>query len=1114
MYQSKARMIFLALVFAGIVLSICNRAIAQAVSSASISGRVVDPVSAVVVGAKIKVTALDTGLVHETESNSEGLYNLPNLPVGPYTLQVAQQGFQTFVQSGIVLRVNDSVQINVSLTVGLATESIEVQSDISMVQTQQNNISQVIDQRRIVELPLNGRDVTQLITISGASVNHSDGTNTGNKSFLTAQSISVAGGAGNQTNYLLDGGDNNDSFTNVNLPFPFPDALQEFSVETNTLPARNGLHPGGLVNAVTKSGSNQVHGSAFYFVRNYLLNGINYFSTRQDSLKRNQFGGTIGGHVIRDKLFYFGGYQGSRIRQDPSSTAVNIPTAAALAGDFSVLDGVCTNRAITNPVTGESLPSKKIDPSYFDPAALNLVSHLPVSSADQCGRVYYGVPVKSNETQYITRVDYNMNAKHSLFGRYFYDDYQLAAYFSPENILVTTGTGNSQRVQSLTLGDTYIFSPSLVNSLHFTFSRRRIDRGPGSEGINAASLGVQNIYQGTPNYLQLSVTNGGFSTGSGSGALGIFNVNSFQETDDIDWTKGKHQFAFGVDIIRTQDNVNSHYEDNGWFQFSGQYSGDSLLDFLTGKMYRYEQTMPQQIAYRQTLVELYAQDTFHVTPKLVLNAGLRWEPTLYPQDYFNRGSTFSRDAYDAGQKSQVYVNAPAGSFFYGDSGVSKSFTQNTYTNLSPRVGLVYNPDGEGKTTFRAGGAVMYDSLATYLTYRVSANNLPFGVTITNQSGPYQFSNPWSSYSGGNPFPFPSKPDKDFNRFTVGASQVLLPNHIKPVTMYQWNVGMQHQFSSDWIFTLSYLGNRSIHMMLGNEINPAVYIPGTWTGPGSCGALTASPGVGKPCSSTGNTQARRVLNLANPTQGAAYGTQVIAYDNAFSSYHGMLVAVEHRFAKNYSVLANYTWSKCMFTGAIISLGVEGTIMDPNNPRADYGPCTYDATNILNVTGVVSSNVKSGNRVVRSLLNNWQVAPILRYQSGLPFNPTVGKDNSLNGVGLDRPNRTEVNPYTNAGHTSKLYQYIAVGSYTANPAGTFGNAGKNSLRAPGYFDIDAAVSRNFALYERLHLQLRFEAFNVLNHPNFNAPVTSISAANFGQVTSAQDPRILQAAAKFTF
>src|SRR4051794_33091605 len=535
---------------------------AQAVSNATVTGRVTDAQGAVIPDARIQIAGVNTGAVYSAVTNADGIYTVPGLPIGAYTVQATVPGFQTYVQTGIGLRVGDNVQINIPMKVGAVAEKVEVSANAGLVQTQQNTISQVIDQQRIVELPLNGRDPTELITISGASINKSDGTNTGSKSFFSSQSISIAGGAGNTTNYLLDGGDNNDSFTNVNMPIPFPDALAEFSVETSTLPARYGLHPGGVVNAVTKSGTNRWHGDLFEFLRNGDANAINYFAPRQDSLKRNQFGGTIGGRIIRDRLFFFAGFQQSYIRQDPSSSTAFVPTAAALAGDFSQLNGPgCqakgVTRVVNDPTTGVPLPGNRITPTLFDPPSIKLANYLPQSS-DPCGKVSFGIPVQSDETQIIGRVDWIISPRHSLYGRYFSDAYNLAAFFDPHDILVTSTTGNDEHAQTFVLGDTFTFSPTTVNSLHLTVGRRRNDRGTNPNGINAASLGVQNIYQGTKYFLQLAVNNGGFAIGCGTCALGRFPITSFQAANDVDVLRGKHQIAFGVDILRTRDGQDNH----------------------------------------------------------------------------------------------------------------------------------------------------------------------------------------------------------------------------------------------------------------------------------------------------------------------------------------------------------------------------------------------------------------------------------------------------------------------------------------------------------------------------------------------------------------------------
>ena len=1073
---------------------------AQAVSIASVTGRVTDEQGALVAGAQIKMTAVDTGAIYNAATNSDGIYTIPSLPIGAYTLESTVPGFQMYVQSGILLRVNDHVQINVTMKVGAVTERVEVNANAGLVQTQENTISQVVDQQRIVDLPLNGRDPTQLITISGASINHSDGTNTGSKSFFSSQSISIAGSAGDETNYLLDGGDNNDSFTNVNMPFPFPDALAEFSVETSTLPARNGLHPGGVVNAVTKSGSNRWHGDLFEFIRNGDVNAINYFAPKQDSLKRNQFGGTLGGKVIRDKLFFFGGFQQSDIRQDPSASNAFVPTAAALAGDFSALDSAGCQasgkaRVVNDPTTGVPLPNDQISPTRFDPAAMALAKYLP-QTHDPCGKVAYGIPVQSNESQYVGRVDWIINAKQSFYGRYFVDNYTLAAFFDPHDILVTSIAGNAERAQTFVLGHTFTINPSTVNSAHFTFGRRRDDRGPNSSGVNMTALGATNLYQSTGDYLQVAVNNGGFAVGCGSCALGVFNITSFQGADDVDILRGKHQIAFGVDYIRTREVQENHYNDDGNFSFSGQYSNDPLLDFLAGKMNTFNQSGQQLDDLRQNVIGLYVQDTYHMTSRLVVNLGLRWEPFLPEFDHYDRGSTFSAAAFYAGQVSQVYTNAPVGSLFYGDPGITHAFTARRLADFSPRLGIVYDPTGKGKTTLRAGAALLYDSVGAFIPYRMVAQNPPFGPQVTLTSGPYQFSNPWGNVPGGNEFPLP--PLSKNIAFPLANAETVLPPNIHPPTVAHWNASVQHRFSDNWIFSISYLGNETSHLWISNEINPAVYIPGT------CGSAA--------CSTTGNTQARRVLSLANPKAGQYYATVTMADDGISANYNGLLTSIEHRFAHNYTLLANYTWSKCLGISPVISLGI-AQIEDPNNVRRDYGVCTYDVPYLFNGSIVYASQFRHGG-VMSHLLSNWNFAPLVRYQSGLPVNPVTGKDNSLTGVLFDRPNVVAGAPmYTGAAHGLK-YQYLNPNLYTANALGTFGNAAHDSLRGPGYFDVDVAVSRAFNLRERLTLQVRAEAFNMLNHPNFQSPVANISASNFGQITTASDPRIMQASMKLVF
>ncbi|MGH9351112.1 MAG: carboxypeptidase regulatory-like domain-containing protein, partial [Terriglobia bacterium] len=518
---------------------------AQAVAGAQIHGVITDATGAVIPNAKVSVTQTATGMTRTTASNSSGAYVLPSLPVGPYRFDVQAPGFENYVQSGIVLEVGNNVALNVALKVGAVSQQVAVQANATMVQTQSTSVSEVIDQRRMVDLPLNGRLATDLIILAGGALNSPvRGDFASSKNYSSSAVISVAGGQGNGNNYLMDGADNNDSFSNVNLPYPFPDALQEFSVETNGLSARYGLHPGAVMNVVTKSGTNQFHGDLFEFVRNGSFNARSWSAATQDTLRRNQFGGTIGGPVKRDKLFFFFGYQGTRTRTSPPSTISHVPTAQALAGDFSALESAtCVSkgaRSIKNPFTGQTFAKGQVPTGLFNQQALNLLNYIPKSS-DSCGQITYGIPNPSDENQYLGRVDWTISPKQSFFGRYFISEYGAPPNFDGKNLLTTTLAGINQRSQNFVLSHTYSINPTTVNTAHASWSRLRDNRGPAPNLFNEASLGIQ-IFQTAPIFSQFSISNY-FNVGTGTGAPGHFNRNSVQLADDVDSIHGKHQIT-------------------------------------------------------------------------------------------------------------------------------------------------------------------------------------------------------------------------------------------------------------------------------------------------------------------------------------------------------------------------------------------------------------------------------------------------------------------------------------------------------------------------------------------------------------------------------------------
>lgn len=1112
------------------ILLTAGNVVAQTAGTGSIQGSVSDATGAVVPNSVVVLTETATQVKHTATTAETGLYSFPNLPIGTYSLDVSAAGFSHYVQSNIVLEVGSSISINATMAVGSADQSVEVQATGLALQTEDASFKQTIDQRTVTELPLNGRQVTSLITLSGASANAPTTDLTGSKSFFSSVAISVAGGQGDATDYRLDGGDHNDYMTNVNLPFPFPDAVAQFSVESTVLGAQDGLHPGGLVNVVTRSGSNQYHGTVFEFIRNNYLDATNFYSTSKDTLHQNQYGATLGGKILKDKLFGFVGYQHLRAAQTQANTTVYVPTAANLAGDFSVTDGAtCAssgkNTQLFNPQTGALLTNNMISTSYFNSSALALQKYLPATT-DPCGKVVFAIPSLVTENQLATRVDETINLKHSLYAAYFLDGYKTPALYSPTNILLTNQPANDERAQSLTIAETFVVSSRFVNSVHLTGTRRRNNRGPASQGINATTIGINN-YEPVPIGFVVSVTNK-FSTYCGSCALGHFDVNTFSVADDINYSIGKHQMAFGGEFVRTELNSVNTYEANGVFTFSGTFSQkgpsgsstvpsgnnpptaglDANLDFLTGSMSKYEQSIIDSSALRQAVPSLYAQDTFHITKQMVISAGVRWEPGFFPNDYFNRGNVFSMAGFLANQHSSVYPTAPAGVAFFGDPGVPKSFTKSSPWQFSPRLGITYDLFGTGKTILRAGSALMYDDISLYTATKVFQDP-PFATLLDNTpvGKPLSFTTPFANGTiVGNPFPVPQIPTAANAVFVNGTQYFFLPNKFHSAYTTQWTASIQQEFGTGWQFQIDYIGNKTSFLPYSYSLNPAVYIPGA--------------------STTGNTASRYAFTIANPSQGPKFGgggsgtTLITSGVNA--TYNALVASIQHRASRSFTFLANYTWSHCI--DVVDAQGDFGstTLENPNNPKMDRGNCGSDFRNMFNTTIVASSHFNL-NKVANAVLNGWEIAPLIRFTDGVPFTVTTGVDNSLTAINNDRPN--VVNPsavYTGKALTRSAtngnLSYLNASAFTPNAIGTYGNVGRNAFRGPNLFQFDAELSRVFPVNERVNLQLRLESFNVLNHPEFAAPTsTAISSGTFGQITSTlsgTNARLFQLAGKINF
>ena len=1070
---------------------------AQSVGGGQIQGLVTDSTGAAVPGATVDAEQTQSGLRREVTSGPDGGYIFPNLPVGPYQLSASKTGFNSYRQSGIVIQVGNNLRIDLILKVGGATETVQVQSDASMVQTEDQAVSQVIDAQRVTDLPLNGRQATQLILLSGATTTAPSGDNVGSKNYPSEVTLSVAGSQGTQTEYLMDGADNTDSFSNVNLPFPFPDALQEFNVETSGLAAQYGFHPGAVVNIVTRSGANAFHGTVFDFLRNNSVNALGYFSAK-DTLKRNQFGGTIGGPILHDKLFFFGGYQGTIVHQQSLSTTYILPTQAILNGDWTAYEGT---KVLKAPFSGNM-----INPASYNSSALQIAkNYLPLATASN-GKYLYGPPNPNTENQYIGRVDWNKSAQQSLFIRYFLTHYFQSGFFN-NNLLNTANPQLDDQEQSLTLGHTYSIGSNLVNSFHVAGTRSFITRGQVSTLINPKTVGI-NVSVPVPNYIYMAVS-GDFTLSCGTCETYQVTTNSEDVLDDILWTRGKHHLGFGINYIHNHMNLQGTNNANGQFSFNGSFTGDALADFLMGDPITLYQGNNTGSTFAKNAIALYAQDSYQMTPRLTVNGGVRWESDLPEYETAGRGGSFSMSAFNAGTTSTVFKTAPPGLLFVGDPGIPKGYINNHWDHFEPRFGVAWDPRGKGRESIRASYTMGFSQPIVYMEDRFE-NNAPYGDAITINPPAGSLSNPYVAYPGGNPFPQPYPPSKTSAFFPTAASYFLFPVTMKPSYTQTWNVTLQKQFAGNWEVQLGYLGNHVVHIPSGNEENPATYIPGNWSGPGSCGALTIAPGPnGTACSGTGNTNQRRVTALANPVAGAYYSEISYMYDGSSSVFDGMLLRVEHRFSGNFTLLTNYTYSKCITGGTDVGDLGGNTFQNPYKPATDRSNCGEDLRNNFN-TSVVAKSVAKGGPLERAILGGWQVAPIVTVSSGTRVSPTTGTDASLTGVNVDRPNLSG-DPHV---HGQPRKFWLNPASFTANTAGNYGNTKPFSIVGPMYADLDGAVTRFFPLSERMSLGFRSECFNCFNHPNLLGPTVARNSSLFGQITTADPSRILQFSLKVDF
>lgn len=1092
------------LLFALLSVFVSIEGYAQA--TGSIAGTVKDPSGALVTNARVTITDQATGFSQSATTSQEGTYAIPSVQPSAYTLAVEASGFSRYVQLGVTLLANQALTVNVQMNIGQESQKVEVSAQGEMIDTQTGTLGQVIEEKPIVDLPLNGRNAMQLTTLVAGTIAASETGTTHQSTFPATVTISSDGSRTNQISYNLDGLPETDSFTNVNLPFPFPDMLQEFSLQTSNYGAQSGTNAGGVVNAVTKSGTNQLHGDAFEFIRNTDLNARNAFSSVRDPLKRNQFGFTVGGPVVlprlydgRNRTFFFGGYQGTRFNATSNTSTAYVPTAANLNGDFSaMLNANDPNNPlgravqIVNPYTQVPYPGNQIPVSSFDPTSVQLLKKIPVGQGN--GFIQYAVPSTQQFDEFTIRADQNIRQGDHIYFRYFSDKYLAAAYVNPQNILaINDGTINN--VYNTAFGFVHTFTPALVNDFRFGVSRRYFD-GTNPQTFTPADVGANiQLPQAPFNKFLQFLAYGYFQSVSSPESL--FPTWDFTWADDLTLVHGRNTFAFGGSIQRTHFDQDAGDSPGSW-DFSDDFTNYALASVVLGFLSDWYQSGPATTHIRNYFFGVYAQDNFRATRKLTLNVGMRWDPGLVSHELNGQFVGFDQQLYSQGTTSQRFVNAPPGLEYPGDPGVPPNIAKNDWSNIAPRFGFAWDLFGNGKTVVRGGGGLFYNQRIGTIFLAFAGRTQPFSPSVgLNAPNIGPASNPYLGTGVSFPYPIPP-PSTNVNFLLPMVVRAMQPGVIliTPRTA-NLNLTIERALSVDWLARMSYVGALSRHLNHTLELDNTVYVPGSPFG-------TAQP---------------RFSQYVSIGENAEEGT---------ASYNSLQASLEKRVGNNssilrgMSVLANYTFSKKMDTdapganvGQVSGGGNSMPVTDPRRVRFDTGLSGYDVKhNFVGSFVWVLPGLNSSDRLLRTTLGNWELTGIYTAQSGTALTLMAGANQSQTALGKDRVDYLGGPPYARHSCGIHCVSYLNQAAFALPAIGTFGNSSKGMVRTPGLWNLDAAILKNFPIHESYAMQLRGDFFNFFNHANLNPPNSNFSGGGFGNITSVSTPRIIQLAVKAVF
>lgn len=1059
-------------------------------ATASLRGVVTDATNAVVPDAEVVISSTDTAQQHAQRSDRHGEFSFQELFVGDYRVEVRSPGFATWVDSRIHLDVGNQSQIAVQLVPATDQQTIEVSAEAAGLQTNEIAQGAVVSEREIASLPLNGRNFTQLGILQPGVRPAAAGLMTMGAFRRAGQNYEVNGQRPESNTFLVDGMRDVNRLDGGFAYRPPADAMAEFRILTTTAPAEFGGTNGGITTIVTRSGTNEFHGTLYEFFRNDALDANNYFAPRKEALKQNQFGGTVGGPMVHNHAYFFTYYEGLRDIQDITHGVV-VPTLAERGGDFSADAPILLNS--TRMPFGNNLSGQ------INPITARYLQIFPVPNTMENPHLAQS----TNQSQYNSdqggaKADWLLRSADVLSARYSYSTLDFRDPYSelgadapgfPVGYYTNTHLGG--------LTETHSFSAQTVLTANVSFFQNHIILDKRLSGFSPQSFGFG--YAST----WASATGAPLIMAQGYSNIGdpVINPRDTAQNDyafsaNLARTHGKHVTSFGGQFRRTQINGYQSNFASGTFSFTVQgYTNNSMANFLLGKPDIFTQAGGDFTRdLRGWELGTYAQDEYRLGPTLTLNYGLRYEVTTPFSDIHNRLM-----AFDPGKQSVVYPGAPAGLLFPGDSGVPSTVAPIFRRGFAPRVGFAWDPGRNRRTVIRSAYGIFYDEMlnGVGMPMRAASSALP-NTVIRTLTGTINYANPLATVS--NPF--------TPGQFALPASTFSIDGKLLPPDTQDWNLTIDQSIGKQ-VLSIGYIGAKATHLPRLVEANPAVYQPGA---------------------TLANSGRRRIYSGCTLTTGTCQlGTVGLVEGNANSNFHSAQASLTRRGTPDLSYTLAYTFSKDLgYSSSLhmsgpapwLNLGELDVPQNNQDLKAEYGRSLFDSRHRL--AGSMTYAVPFSRAFTgpsRTLLDGWQFNALLAVNSSTPFTVYDSANVSLqaphpgvSGMFGDRPN---VVGDPNKGAPHKVSQWVSPSAFqrldpVAN-AGQFGNERRNSVDGPGFGSLEASLDKSFAINEKTKVQFRAEAFNVTNHANLILPVDDINSPAFGQITEAQSPRVLQFALK---